>query len=146
MANRLVESIEKPYLKKEIPQFQVGDTVDVATRIIEGDRSIRCFRTVIARKGGDQYIFTVRRIVNNEGVENLSGEFPVHRQRDTAAAANRAGQPSTGAARGQGGAVTEAAGQREEAQPRRWRRRNVPNHRSPALPPRRPIHFRQCES
>ena len=39
MANRLVESIEKAYLKKEIPQFQVGDTVDVATRIIEGDNS-----------------------------------------------------------------------------------------------------------
>src|SRR5712691_9789500 len=64
MANRLVEAIEKAYLKKEIPQFQVGDTVDVATRIIEGDKErIQTFSgTVIARKGrGGNEIFTVRR-------------------------------------------------------------------------------------
>ena len=78
MANRLVEAIEKAYLKKEIPQFQVGDTVDVATRIIEGDKErIQVFSgTVIARKGrGINEIFTVRRIVNNEGVERI---YPVH--------------------------------------------------------------------
>ena len=78
MANRLVEAIEKAYLKKEIPQFQVGDTVDVATRIIEGDKErIQVFSgTVIARKGrGVNEIFTVRRIVNNEGVERI---YPVN--------------------------------------------------------------------
>src|SRR2546423_1537246 len=78
MANRLVEAIEKAYLKKEIPQFQVGDTVDVATRIIEGDKErIQVFSgTVIARKGrGINEIFTVRRIVNNEGVERI---YPVN--------------------------------------------------------------------
>src|SRR3954469_13576184 len=78
MANRLVEAVEKAYLKKEIPQFQVGDTVDVATRIIEGDKErIQTFSgTVIMRKGrGTNETFTVRRIVNNEGVERI---FPVH--------------------------------------------------------------------
>src|SRR4051812_17629168 len=78
MANRFVEAIEKAYLKKEIPQFAVGDTVDVATRIIEGDKErIQVFSgTVIARKGrGVNEIFTVRRIVNNEGVERI---YPVN--------------------------------------------------------------------
>ena len=78
MANRLVEAVEKAYLKKEIPQFAVGDTVDVATRIIEGDKErIQTFSgTVIARKGrGVNEIFTVRRIVQGEGVERI---FPLH--------------------------------------------------------------------
>jgi large subunit ribosomal protein L19 len=67
-----------PYLKKNPPQFDVGDTVDVATRIIEGDKErIQVFSgTVIMRKGrGINETFTVRRIVNNEGVERI---FPVH--------------------------------------------------------------------
>jgi large subunit ribosomal protein L19 len=78
MANRLVESIEKAYMKKDIPQFDVGDTVDVATRIIEGDKErIQVFTgTVIARKGrGISEMFIVRRIVNNEGVERI---YPVN--------------------------------------------------------------------
>ena len=78
MANRLVESIEKAYQKKDVPQFRVGDTVDVATRIIEGDKErIQVFSgTVIARKGrGINETFIVRRIVNNEGVERI---YPVH--------------------------------------------------------------------
>jgi len=78
MANRKVEEVEKAYMKAEIPHFEVGDTVDVATRIIEGDRErIQIFSgTVIARKGrGINEMFTVRRIVNNEGVER---GFPLH--------------------------------------------------------------------
>jgi large subunit ribosomal protein L19 len=78
MAHRLVDAVEKAYLKKEIPQFTVGDTVDVATRIIEGDKErIQVFSgTVISRKGrGTNEIFTVRRIVNNEGVERI---YPVN--------------------------------------------------------------------
>src|SRR6185436_9773519 len=64
MANRMIDVVEKAYLKKEIPQFEVGDTVDVATRIIEGDKErIQVFSgTVIARKGrGVNEILTVRR-------------------------------------------------------------------------------------
>jgi large subunit ribosomal protein L19 len=78
MANRILEQVEQAYLKKDIPQFQVGDTVDVATRIIEGDKErIQIFSgTVIMRKGrGINETFTVRRIVNNEGVERI---FPTH--------------------------------------------------------------------
>ena len=78
MVNRLLENAEKPHLKAEPPQFDVGDTVDVHTRIIEGEKErVQVFSgTVIMRKGrGINETFTVRRIVNNEGVERI---FPVH--------------------------------------------------------------------
>ena len=78
MVNRIVESIEQSSLKKEAPKFEVGDTVDVATRIVEGDKErLQTFSgTVIARRGrGINETFIVRRIVNNEGVERI---FPLH--------------------------------------------------------------------
>lgn len=78
MINRIIENVEKDHLKKEPPQFDVGDTVDVHTRIIEGEKErIQVFTgTVIMRKGrGINETFTVRRIVNNEGVERI---FPRH--------------------------------------------------------------------
>src|SRR4028118_1138143 len=78
MTNRILENIEKPHLKADAPQFTVGDTVDVHTRIVEGDKErVQVFSgTVIMRKGrGINETFTVRRIVNNEGVERI---FPAH--------------------------------------------------------------------
>ncbi len=78
MSHGIVKEIEQEYMKKDIPQFRVGDTVDVATRIVEGDKErIQVFSgTVIMRKGeGINTTFTVRRIVNNEGVERI---FPLH--------------------------------------------------------------------
>jgi large subunit ribosomal protein L19 len=79
MINRIIESVEKTSLKQEnVPQFEIGDTVDVHTRIVEGDKErVQVFSgTVIMRKGrGTNETFTVRRIVNNEGVERI---FPVH--------------------------------------------------------------------
>jgi len=38
MSYGIVKQVEQQYLKKEVPQFQVGDTVDVHTRIIEGEK------------------------------------------------------------------------------------------------------------
>ena len=78
MTNAIMEAVEAPHLKKDVPQFNVGDTVDVHTRIIEGDKErIQVFSgTVIMRKGrGINETFTVRRIVNNEGVERI---YPLH--------------------------------------------------------------------
>ena len=78
MTNKILEAIEADYLKKDIPQFTVGDTVDVHTRILEGEKErIQIFSgTVIMKKGrGINEMFTVRRIVNNEGVERI---FPLH--------------------------------------------------------------------
>jgi large subunit ribosomal protein L19 len=78
MINRIIENVEKPYLKAEPLKFAIGDTVDVHTRIVEGEKErIQVFSgTVIMRKGrGINETFTVRRIVNNEGVERI---FPTH--------------------------------------------------------------------
>lgn len=78
MINRIIENVENDYLKKDAPQFEIGDTIDVHTRIIEGEKErIQVFTgTVIMRKGrGINETFTVRRIVNNEGVERI---FPLH--------------------------------------------------------------------
>lgn len=78
MNTDILKRVEEPYLKKDVPQFRVGDSVDVHTRIIEGEKErIQVFSgTVIMRKGsGINETFTVRRIVNNEGVERI---FPLH--------------------------------------------------------------------
>jgi large subunit ribosomal protein L19 len=78
MTNLILEAVEQPHLKSDPPQFEVGDTVDVHTRIIEGEKErIQVFSgTIIMRKGrGINETFTVRRIVNNEGVERI---FPLH--------------------------------------------------------------------
>jgi len=68
-------------MKKELPSFSIGDTVNVSVRIVEGDKErIQVFRgTVIGRQGqGVSETFTVRRIVSNEGVERT---FPIHSPR-----------------------------------------------------------------
>jgi large subunit ribosomal protein L19 len=77
MGNLLVEA-EKEMRKKRIPNFRVGDVVDVHIKIKEGDKErIQIFNgIVIARKGGViNETFTVRRIVQGEGVERI---FPIH--------------------------------------------------------------------
>ncbi len=78
MKTEILDFVESKSLKKEIPHFEVGDTVDVHCRIREGDKvRTQIFTgTVIAREGrGINESFTVRRIVNNEGVER---KFPLH--------------------------------------------------------------------
>lgn len=77
----VIEKIESEQLKQNAPQFNVGDTVKVHTRVIEGDKErIQVFSgIVIARKGtGINANFTVRRISYGEGVERV---FPVHSPR-----------------------------------------------------------------
>lgn len=70
------DSAKKP--KSEIAQFEIGDTVTVHVRIVEGEKErVQPYSgVVIARRGtGINESFTVRRIVNNEGVERI---FPLH--------------------------------------------------------------------
>jgi len=74
----ILDAVESKSLKKKIPHFEIGDVVDVHCRIREGDKErTQVFTgTVISRKGrGINETFTVRRIVNNEGVERI---FPLH--------------------------------------------------------------------
>ncbi len=72
MSHRLIQLAEKACLKNKLPQFEVGNTVDVYVKIVEGAKErIQIFNgVVIATRGsGMSQMFTVRRIVNNEGVE-----------------------------------------------------------------------------
>ncbi len=67
--------------KADIPEFRIGDTVKVWVRIVEGEKErLQAFiGTVIGRRGsGVSETFTVRRIVNNQGVERI---FPLHSPR-----------------------------------------------------------------
>lgn len=80
---QVVEDIVAKQLKtgKDLPDFSIGDTVNVHVRIIEGDKErIQVYQGVlIARKGrGVNETITVRRIVANEGVERV---FPLHSPR-----------------------------------------------------------------
>ena len=81
MSQELLKKAVESCTKKDIPQFAIGDTVNVSVRIVEGDKErTQVFNgTVIGRRGGGvSETFTVRRIVNNEGVERT---FPVHSPR-----------------------------------------------------------------
>jgi large subunit ribosomal protein L19 len=81
MSQQTLNLVEKTSLKADIPEFRVGDTVDVHIQILEGDKDrIQVFNgVVIARNGsGSRATFTVRRIVAGEGVER---KFPLHSPR-----------------------------------------------------------------
>ena len=74
----LVEAIEKEGMKENVPAFNVGDTVRVGFKVIEGTKErIQNFEgVVIAQKhGGIRESFTVRRLSFGVGVERT---FPVH--------------------------------------------------------------------
>ena len=74
----IIDAINQENVKTNIPQFNVGDTVKVMIKVIEGDRErLQAFEgTVIARKhGGISETFTVRRLSFGVGVEKT---FPIH--------------------------------------------------------------------
>ena len=74
----IIDSLEKEGMRTDIPAFQVGDTVNVYVKVVEGTRErLQAFEgVVIARKnGGISETFTVRRISFGIGVERT---FPVH--------------------------------------------------------------------
>ena len=76
--NEIIKNIEAEQLKKDVPQFNVGDTVRVHALIKEGNRErIQIFEgTVLKRQGGStRETFTVRKSSNGVGVEKT---WPIH--------------------------------------------------------------------
>jgi large subunit ribosomal protein L19 len=74
----IIAKINQEQIKKDITAFNVGDTVKVHTRVIEGDKErIQLFAgIIISKKGfGLDESFTVRKISYGEGVERV---FPTH--------------------------------------------------------------------
>ena len=84
---RKLDDLEQEFLKSDVPDFNVGDTVDVSVSIVETvevgrgkteeKERIQVFNGTVIRKkgGGNRATFTVRRIVAGEGVERT---FPLH--------------------------------------------------------------------
>ncbi|HIW05593.1 MAG TPA: 50S ribosomal protein L19 [Firmicutes bacterium] len=79
--NKIIELIEKEYMKETVPQFEVGDTVKVYVKVVEGSRErLQAFEgIVIAKKnGGVRETFTVRRVSFGVGIERT---FQLHSPR-----------------------------------------------------------------
>lgn len=77
----IINKIEQEQLKTEVAEFNVGDSVKVHTRVVEGGKErLQIFAgIVIAKRGsGVNAAFTVRKISYGEGVERV---FPVHTPR-----------------------------------------------------------------
>ena len=78
MAKDLMKALTSQYMKNELPEMNIGDTVRVHVKIKEGSRErIQVFEgTIIAKKhGGVEQTITVRRLSYGVGVEKV---FPVH--------------------------------------------------------------------
>src|SRR5580765_2775674 len=78
MKKKLIDKVEESGLKQVVPQFEIADQVEVHQKILEGEKErTQIFAgIVIARKGeGMCEMFTVRRVVQSEGVERT---FPLH--------------------------------------------------------------------
>jgi len=81
MSQEILNHVEQSSLREKPLDFAIGDTVDVHTKILEGEKErIQIFTgVVIARSGsGSREMFTVRRIVAGQGVER---KFPLHSPR-----------------------------------------------------------------
>ena len=76
--SNVIDKINTKQMKKDVPEFRVGDTVRVDVKIIEGKRErIQAFEgVVVARRGSSvSETFTVRKISSGVGVERT---FPIH--------------------------------------------------------------------
>jgi len=74
----IIKEIESKQLKKNIPEFKVGDTVKVSLKIIEGEKErIQDFEGVCIRRKGTSIneTFTLRRVSHGVGMERT---FPLH--------------------------------------------------------------------
>ncbi len=92
MINTLMKHVEDTALRKERFKFEIGDQVDVHLKIMEGGKErIQIYSgTVVARRGGGtREMFTVRRIVQGEGVERI---FPLNSPRIATIEVKRSGK------------------------------------------------------
>ena len=88
----IIEELEKAYLKKDLPLFNVGDTIRVQTRVIEGEKErVQAFTgTVIAKKGsGLSETFSLYRHAYGSNMERV---FLLHSPRITQIEVIRSGK------------------------------------------------------
>jgi len=92
MNQALLKKIESEQFRKDDAKFNVGDSVKVHTKVVEGDKErIQIFAGVVMGKrgGGLNETFTVRRVSYGEGVERV---FPLHSPRVDKIEVERQGQ------------------------------------------------------
>src|SRR5438067_13702866 len=91
MISPIMRIVERGSLKTDVPEFHVGDRIEVHQRILDGQKErIQVFEgDVIARQnGGISETVTVRRLVQGEGVERI---FPIHSPRIARIVVKKAG-------------------------------------------------------
>ena len=74
----IIRELENEQLKSDVTPFNVGDTVRVYAKVVEGNRErLQMFEGVVLKRqgGGLRETFTVRRIASGVGVEKT---FPIH--------------------------------------------------------------------
>lgn len=71
-ANKIIQAVEADQMKKNVPPFNPGDTVEVKVKVKEGDRErLQAFEGVVVakRNRGLNSAFTVRKVAHGEGIE-----------------------------------------------------------------------------
>lgn len=76
--NPVIRALEQEQMKKDVPRFNIGDSVRISVKVEEGDKTrTQAFEGVVIKKQGSgvRESFTVRRVSFGEGVER---NFPLH--------------------------------------------------------------------
>ena len=79
--NSLISKVEERGLRKDLPEFRVGDTVRVYVKVVEGEKErVQAFEGVVIKinRGSNRAMFTVRKVSYGVGVERI---FPMHSPR-----------------------------------------------------------------
>ncbi len=79
--HKVIQKIEERALRKDLPEFRVGDTLRVQVKVVEGEKErLQSFEGTVIKinRGGSRATFTVRKISYGVGVERI---FPMHSQR-----------------------------------------------------------------
>ncbi len=79
--NTVIRKLEERNLRKDLPEFRVGDTVRLQVKVVEGEKErIQSFEGIVIKinRGGNRAAFTVRKVSYGVGVERI---FPLHSPR-----------------------------------------------------------------